>query len=99
VRDFSRNKYQEQSRDYLKQKRSPHAAVIEAAERSFSGQARGRAREGGGDGGDKLLPSRRPLDQQLGRFVKLADGAGFELERLRQNLIKTVCAKRAFVEV
>jgi hypothetical protein len=31
--------------------------------------------------------------------VKLADGAGFELERLRQNLIKTVCAKRAFVEV
>ena len=36
---------------------------------SFSGQAGFRPREGGLDGGDKIVPPRRPLDLQLGKIV------------------------------
>jgi hypothetical protein len=48
--------------------------------RRFTGEARARAGEGRTNGGDKLLPARRPLDQQLGRIVKFDDRDIFELE-------------------
>jgi hypothetical protein len=52
--------------------------------RGFAGEARTGAREGGTDGGDEVLPSRGPFDQELGRVVKITKlGRFFELERIR----------------
>jgi hypothetical protein len=45
--------------------------------------------ERGTDVAEECFPSWRPLDQQFGAIVMLPDDAAFELERLRQNSIRT----------
>jgi hypothetical protein len=64
----------------FEQQRGDHAPVRSNTVGSFAGQARARAAKGRTDGGDELLPARRPLDQQLGRVVKL--DRVFELESI-----------------
>jgi hypothetical protein len=78
--DFSReNAHQDQQKGLQHECRS-HAAVGKSSVRGFAGEARAGAGEGGFDRGDKLFPSRRPLDEELGRIVKLDDADFVELE-------------------
>ena len=56
----------------------------------FTRQTWSRAGKCRTEGSDKLLPTRRPLDQQLWRIVKLNDLHFFELESLGQFMPKAV---------
>ena len=78
-----RDNDQDKQHERFQQQRSQHACVGENTVRGFAGQTRSRAGEGGADGGDELLPSRRPLDQELGRVVQITKlDRVFELESM-----------------
>jgi len=47
---------------------------------SFAGEAGAGAGKGGADGSDEFMPTRGPLDQELGGVVEV--GGGFELESM-----------------
>jgi hypothetical protein len=79
VSNLLRKNYQDKDKECFQQDRSEHAAVGKNTVRGFASQAPFRAGKGRADGGSKLLPTRRPLDQELGRVVKL-DRFLFELE-------------------
>jgi hypothetical protein len=78
-----RDNDQDKQHERFQQQRSQKACVGENTVRGFAGQARAGAGEGGTDGGDEILPSRRPLDQELGRVVQITKlDRVFELERI-----------------
>lgn len=82
--NLPRKNRDDEQQERLKQQRSQHAAVGKNAVRSFAREARSGASERRTDGGDELVPTRRPFDQQLGRIVKLDDPDFFELESFDQ---------------
>ena len=73
--------YHNKDQEGFQQEGGKRSSVGENTVRGFAGQARTGAGEGGADGGDEVLPPRRPLDQELGRIVQMTklDGV-FELE-------------------
>ena len=79
--NLARNHYDDKQQEGLENPTGQHARVGENAVRSFAGQARAGAGEGRADGGDELLPSRGPLDQELGSVVRIPKlDRVFELE-------------------
>jgi hypothetical protein len=81
--DLLRDYDEDEQHEGFEQQGGQHAGVRENTVRSFAGQAGSGAGEGGRDGGDEVLPSRGPFDQELGRVVKITKlGRFFELERV-----------------
>jgi hypothetical protein len=79
--NLARNYYDDEKQEGLENPTGKHAWVRENTVRGFAGQARAGAGDGGTDGGDELLPSRGPLDQELGRVVQITKlDRVFELE-------------------
>ena len=79
--NLARNHDDDKQQEGLENPTGQHARVGENTVRSFARQARARVGEGGTDGGDELLPSRGPLDQELRRVVRIAKlDRVFELE-------------------
>jgi hypothetical protein len=77
LRDYD----QDEQYERFQQQRSQHTWVRENAMRGFASQARTGAGEGWTDGGEEVLPARGPLDQELGRVVKITKlERVFELE-------------------
>jgi hypothetical protein len=93
--NLPRKKGDDVQSEQLHQQRCDHAAIGESAERRFAGQARAGAGKCRADGSDETLPSRRPLNQQLGCVVKLDDPDFVELESLTQfRLLLTLTVRR-----
>jgi len=78
--DLWRNDYDDEQQKRIQQPRSEHAPVRENTVGSFTGQACAGAGKSRTDGSDELLPGRGPLDQELGRVMKL--DRVFELESI-----------------
>jgi hypothetical protein len=87
--DFPREDNDDENQKCFQQERSDQATVGKDSEGSFSGETRSGAGESGTDGTGELLPSRGPLDEEVGSAGKLANGARFEFESLSQVNLKT----------
>ena len=87
--NLTRKNRDDEQQKRLNQQRSQHAAVGKNAVRSFTREARSGTSKRRTDGGDELVPTRRPFDQQLGRIVKLDDPDFFELESFDQVKIRS----------
>ena len=84
--DLLRKNDHHKQQERLQQPRSEDAHVRENSVRGFASQAFARAPECRPDGGDEILPARRPFDQQLGRIVELNDHYFVELESHGQGV-------------
>ena len=78
--DLVRKNHEDEEHEKLQRERLQHAPIGHERVGSFAGQPNTRARKRRTDAGDKFIPTRGPLDQQLGRIVTLNDRDLFELE-------------------
>jgi hypothetical protein len=82
--NLPRENHDDEQEERFQKERRHHAPVREKTVGSFTGQARTTTSESRTDGSDELVPSRGPLNQQLGRVMKLGERDLFELESFAQ---------------
>ena len=86
--DFAGNDDDREEQKGFEKPGGEESTIREKTVGSFAGEAGAGAGKGGADGSDKLVPTRRPLDQELGSVVEV--GGGFELESVGHGVIECV---------